>query len=187
MANVSGITGCGPLYRDIMLLLEKDNEPVDFPEPPGLVQMAICPLSGLSPNPQCPGRKDEIFIQGTEPKAVCPLLHSGVPATGSRSAQRAMFGGPSSMRILFPHDGDVFKLDPVLRNKFQSLKLRVRIPDKADIRSVTWWVNGRNIGQTSAPHVKTWNLAPGDYIIKATASAGGVIQESRPVKIFVLL
>jgi len=187
MANVSGITGCGPLYRDIMLLLEKDNDPVDFPEPPGLVKMAICPLSGLSPHPHCPGRKDEIFIQGTEPKAVCPLPHSGFPATGSRPARRAMSAGPSSLRILFPHDGDVFKLDPILRKKFQFLKLRVRIPDEADIRSVTWWVNGRNIGQTSAPYVKAWNLAPGDYILKATASAGGVIQESRPVKICVLL
>lgn len=187
MASVSGITGCGPLFRDIMLLLEKDNEPAEFPKPPGLVTRAVCPQSGLAPNSRCPGAQDEIFIAGTEPNDTCPLPHDGRPAAGARAVRASLAGGPSSLRILFPQDGDVFKLDPVLRKRFQTFSLRVGVPARADIRSVTWWVNGRSIGQTSAPFIKRWSLQPGDYVIKATALSGGVVQESRPVKISVLL
>ncbi|MCP2520305.1 penicillin-binding protein 1C [SCandidatus Aminicenantes bacterium Aminicenantia_JdfR_composite] len=71
MHNVSGITGCGPLFRDIMLLLERKGTGGNFVEPSGLTKVSICPLSGKIPNSHCPGKIEEIFIKGTEPVETC--------------------------------------------------------------------------------------------------------------------
>jgi hypothetical protein len=42
---------------------------LDFVEPPGLVRVQVCAMSGLPPNPDapCPHARTEIFIQGTQP------------------------------------------------------------------------------------------------------------------------
>ncbi len=187
MANVSGITGCGPLFRDIMLLLEKDKEPVDFPVPPGLVTEKICPVSGLRKNSGCPAGKEEVFIRGTEPVGVCPLSHSGESEEAAPPAiVAARPGRPGSLRILSPRDGDVYKLDPVLRKDFQALTLRAGVPPAAGIDLVTWSVNGRIIGSSTAPFSRTWSLAPGSYVIIVSATAGGRTLESPPVKISVV-
>jgi penicillin-binding protein 1C len=186
MANVSGITGCGPLFRDILLLLEKNLEPLDFALPEGLVKQAVCPLSGLRPNARCPGRKEEIFIRGTEPAAVCGLTHGRADTADAPSLPSRRTGPASTLRILFPRDGDVFQLDPVLRREFQSLTLRVAVPETADVRSVTWWVNGRELGQTTAPYVLTWELVPGSYDLRATARAGRLTLQSRTVRVTVV-
>jgi len=73
MANVSGITGSGPLFHDIMLLLHPKNSWSDFDKPDGLVRVEVCPESGELRSPFCPGSVEEIFIRGTEPRSYCPL------------------------------------------------------------------------------------------------------------------
>lgn len=186
MAEVSGITGCGPLFRDIMLLLEKDRDPQEFPVPGGLVKKTICPLSGLLPTARCPGKKDEIFIRGTEPMDACGLSHDGGAVMGIRAAVPAPSHAAGALRILVPQEGDVFKLDPILRKKYQSLTLRVKVPRDVGIGSVTWWVNGREVGPAEAPFSKTWSLAPGSYVIKVTARTAGRTLESSPVRISVV-
>ena len=75
MQNVSGVSGAGPLFRDIMLLLERrDRERnLNFTIPEGLTEVYICPRSGMLVGSSCPGKIKEIFIKGTEPKEVCNL------------------------------------------------------------------------------------------------------------------
>jgi penicillin-binding protein 1C len=77
MANVSGITGSGPLFHDIMLLLHSSPQTwLDFDRPEGLVKVRICPESGELASSGCPGSIEEIFIEGTQPQNYC-CLHSG--------------------------------------------------------------------------------------------------------------
>ena len=71
MRKASGITGAGPLFRDIMFYLEQRGTGGDFRRPPGLVELNVCPRSGFLPNKNCPGVMREIFIEGTEPKDSC--------------------------------------------------------------------------------------------------------------------
>ncbi|MCD6471742.1 penicillin-binding protein 1C [Candidatus Aerophobetes bacterium] len=75
MRNVSGVSGAGPLFRDIMLLLEKRDKGrnFNFTIPEGLTEVYICPQSGMLVSSSCPGKIKEIFIKGTEPKEVCNL------------------------------------------------------------------------------------------------------------------
>ena len=184
MENVSGISGAGPLFRDIMLLLASGRSDA-FVEPPGLVHRAICPSSGLRPSTRCPSSMDEIFLAGTEPAGVCGLAHRKAPAPPHPAAL-----GPSIpksvLAVVFPQDGDVFKLDPVLRPDFQTISFQVRIADGAGLTSVEWWIDGRRAGTTGPPFRFSWKLAPGSYTIRARGLAPGVAIDSPAVKVQVL-
>ncbi|MHB8054763.1 MAG: penicillin-binding protein 1C [Candidatus Aminicenantales bacterium] len=183
MHNVSGVTGAGPLFRDIMLLLEGRGPNPLFPEPPGLVRAEICPISGEIPTAACPATMTELFAEGTAPRTECRLSHrSGPEATVLRIAGR----DSDPIRIVFPGDGDVFKVDSVLRPAYQALNLRVRLGAGPRPETVGWYVNGVRVAIVGPPFACAWNLRPGSYIIKARIDVGLHSVESRPVKIRVV-
>jgi membrane carboxypeptidase/penicillin-binding protein len=67
MRNVSGITGAGPVWHDVMLAAHAGLPPRPFARPDGIVEQEICADSGLLPTPDCPATRMERFIAGTEP------------------------------------------------------------------------------------------------------------------------
>ena len=73
MVHVSGITGAGPIWHDFMTWALKDRPAQDFSRPEGLVQVEICALSGQRPTFNCPHRRREWFIAGTEPAHECEM------------------------------------------------------------------------------------------------------------------
>jgi len=183
MHNVSGVTGAGPLFRDLMLLLEAPNPEASFPEPPGIVRMKVCPLSGERPSSACPSAITEIFEAGTEPQGVCSLPHRPAP---ERSAIRVAGRPRASIEVEFPRDGDVFKIDSILRSEFQSLTLRANIETLPVPGTVEWIVNGVRVAEVGPPFRWTWNLRPGSYTIKVRIVLAGKPVESRPVTVKVL-
>jgi len=185
MHNVSGITGCGPLFKDIMLLLHKGEAELSFPEPKGIVRSAVCPLSGLNPTESCPGVVSEVFVTGTEPQGLC-TYHQRKPDAVLTAAERKRESAPSRFEITFPRTGDIFKLDPVLRREHQRIKLRAALPWTEGIGKIEWWINGDKVGEAGSPYSFFWNLRPGSYTIKATVVRDGSPVESPPVKIVVL-
>jgi len=184
MENVSGVSGAGPVFRDIMLLLAAGRSDA-FEEPRDIVHARICPLSGELPSPRCPSAIDEVFIRGTEPLAQCSLTHGPDQKPPSRLVP-GVGSARNELMIVMPQEGDVYKIDPILRRDFQAIQLKADVPLDSGIRSVEWWVNGRSIGAREFPHALSWNLKPGSYTIKARALAGGRKFESRPVRITVL-
>ncbi|MEO8167519.1 MAG: penicillin-binding protein 1C [bacterium] len=77
MKLVSGITGAAPLFRDIMLFLHQSDSPsLQFKKPTGLVSCNICPRSGMPVGKNCPGKMQELFIQGTAPTTHCTVHRS---------------------------------------------------------------------------------------------------------------
>jgi len=184
MHRVSGITGCGPLFKDIMLLLQERAQGIKFKEPEGLVRQIICPLSGKLVTADCPGQMEEIFIRGSGPVEFCDHIHTNQIITGN--------AGPAPARhrldliqISFPVDGDMFKIDPILPKPYQKIRFRANVIDKR-VNRLEWWVNNRKIEVKDPPYSFSWQLKPGSYTIKATARAGEKKLESRPVKITVL-
>jgi len=175
MFNVSGISGCGPLFRDIMLLLTKNRTDEFFLEPPGLVMRKICPQSGKLATPDCQGQIDEVFIIGTEPQDICPV-----------HPRSAVVKPDTHIRIQSPLEGDIFKLDPILRPEYQVLPFKAYIPLELNLDQIEWKVNGKNIGKTSAPYIYYWNLKPGSYTIAFTAMIGQKSLCSIPVKFTVM-
>jgi penicillin-binding protein 1C len=186
MQNVSGITGAGPLFRDIIQLAAADRPAETFAEPAGIVRAEICPLSGLRPGPHCTGVIREIFAAGTEPVKTCAMAHDQVgPGQSGRPNALGARLPSSGLSVLTPADGDIFKLDPVLRGEFQSIRLRVALAEGFRPDVVEWWVNGEKIGAGGAPYHLAWKLKPGSFTIRARARSGTGTVESRPVRITV--
>ena len=185
MHNVSGISGSGPLFRDIMLLLDKGETGSGFAEPKGVVTSVVCPLTGMRPTESCPGVVSEVFVEGTEPREMC-TRHQKKSETVLIACKRGDLPALSRLEIMFPRNGDVFKLDPVLRREHQRIKLRAAVPGTEDIAKIEWWINGERVGEAKSPFSLFWNLRPGSYTIKVTADRGGSQLESPPVKVVVL-
>jgi len=213
MRHISGISGAGPIFRDVMLLLHAQQLPADFPLPSELVAQRICPDSGLLPGPACPQTKSEWFIAGTEPKETC-AMHQVIadPRTGEfklallypaeyrqwardQGMPQPLFLAPSARVqpvlavqalaprrpvILFPANGDIFKLDPVLHRLFQKLQFQASVP--AGVARVTWFLDGQAIGSAGPPFSIFWPMQPGVHTL--TARANGMT--SRPVTFRVL-
>lgn len=92
MRGVSGVTGAGPLWNRIMLhLYDRNDDPPPFSPPHGFVRATICATTGRAPSPRvrCPG----IVTEWVLPRELAAV---------ERPAPNA------GLRILFPHDGDVF-------------------------------------------------------------------------------
>ena len=45
----------------------------DFPAPPGIARVAVCPASGQRVGLFCPSELNEAFIDGTQPAAECSV------------------------------------------------------------------------------------------------------------------
>lgn len=67
MLGVSGVSGAGPIWRDVMEMAHKGLPATRFRQPDGLVRAEICIDSGLLPTQWCSRRRSELFIAGTEP------------------------------------------------------------------------------------------------------------------------
>jgi penicillin-binding protein 1C len=186
MHNVSGVTGCGPLFRDIMLLLENTEKATDFPETEGVIKAEICPLSGQLAGKYCPGSMKEMFIAGTEPQVPCSL-HTGTGRMeSSQLYSEFLVPSPDPLTIAFPKDGDLFRIDPVLRHSYQSLFLRVNLSREVQVSRLEWWINGKREAVTIPPFNYSWNLRPGKYTIVAVIRLDDRLIRSRSVTIQVL-
>jgi penicillin-binding protein 1C len=166
MFNISGVTGCGPLFKDIMLLLENKHTEVIFPGAEDMIKVKICPLSGNLATEHCPGIMEDIFIAGTEPREFCPTH------TGTKDPESFPSDCRDEFEIVFPRNNDVFKMDPILRRSFQRIKLKTNVSSGTVIDRVEWWVDSRKIGDVSSPFSLFWNLKPGIHTIEAVAFKG---------------
>ena len=62
MQQVAGVSGAGPLFRRVMIMLHDKKEPTDFERPKGLVEREVCALSGKRRGPNCPHGVRELFF-----------------------------------------------------------------------------------------------------------------------------
>jgi 1A family penicillin-binding protein len=95
MVNVSGISGAGPIWHQFMRTVLRGQPALEFERPDNLVQVEVCTISGLLPTPDCPYRRREWFIAGTEPVEVDTVYQrvaidraTGQPASDSTPLER---------------------------------------------------------------------------------------------------
>lgn len=67
MRGVSGITGAGPIWHDVMQRALRHMQRSWYEPPPGLVEVEVCAASGLLPTELCRERRREWFLEGYEP------------------------------------------------------------------------------------------------------------------------
>ena len=75
MRNVNGLTGAGPIWHQFIRSVLTGQPDTPFIQPPGLIQVNICALSGLLPTPACPYHRLEWFIDGTQPTQYDTIYH----------------------------------------------------------------------------------------------------------------
>ncbi|MBI3742570.1 MAG: transglycosylase domain-containing protein, partial [Chloroflexi bacterium] len=70
MEHISGITGAGPIWHNVMERVLTEIPVMDFKRPDKLVDVEICNESGLLPTEYCPAdhRRVEIFLAERAPK-----------------------------------------------------------------------------------------------------------------------
>jgi penicillin-binding protein 1C len=71
MRNSSGVTGAGPLFRQVMIAAMRGSQPEPLVDRAGLVEREICALSGRVPTSGCAHRTRELFASGERPLAPC--------------------------------------------------------------------------------------------------------------------
>lgn len=149
MRHVSGITGAAPILHDAALVVEKKHPSSDFRKPLGITEVEICPDSGKLPGPFCPNHRTEYFKKGNLPTQTCDV-HKPLSALASPDK-------PKRLRVQFPADGDVFKIDPQAAQGSQGILLKTNGGPGSD-QSV-WRVDGTAVGdEGQAPW---WMLKPG--------------------------
>jgi penicillin-binding protein 1C len=186
MHQVSGITGAAPVFRDILLTLHRDDAPGQPIAPHGLTHCMICTITGDKASEQCNNRMDEVFIPGTEPRKICQGHSIALPPY-NRIPEQPQTEGPalSNFMIVFPDDQDIFKIDPILREEHQCLRLRITTTHA--LRHVTWYVDDMIIGTCTNPFSMLWQLSPGTHVIAAQGSTEhNTILHAPPVTITVL-
>lgn len=67
MEAISGVSGAGPVWHDVMLAAHRDLPPRAFVRPAGIVEVAVCAEGGKLPSADCPMSRLERFIVGTQP------------------------------------------------------------------------------------------------------------------------
>jgi len=72
MKRLDGIQGAAPIWHAVMEYALQNEPIVDFPRPDGLVERAVCAVSGKLPTEHCP-TVTELFIPGTEPTEKCDI------------------------------------------------------------------------------------------------------------------
>jgi len=76
-----GFTGgavAAPIWGRFMRSALASRPVVDFPQPDTVVSVSIDPATGFPATPDCPGKREEFYISGTEPTGYCPE-HGGAP------------------------------------------------------------------------------------------------------------
>lgn len=122
MRGVSGITGAGPLFRDVMTAAARHRPPKAFVRPEGIVEVEVCALSGNAPGPDCPHKRLDLVPEGTH-LATCDMhVRMAVDrVTGDRAGKRC---APSSV------EDRVFEVLPPLYAEWARAARRPLAPEK---------------------------------------------------------
>lgn len=67
MTDVTGVSGAAPIWNAYLREVLTGQPELTFTRPDGLLRLEVCAVSGLLATPECPRRRVEWFIPGTEP------------------------------------------------------------------------------------------------------------------------
>jgi penicillin-binding protein 1B len=82
--SLTGGAAAAPIWAEFMkraVLLPGYTDTKDFPPPTGIVTVTIDPETLQLATPNCPTRRDEVFIEGTQPTVYCQK-HGGTTTGG---------------------------------------------------------------------------------------------------------
>jgi len=145
MREVSGVTGAGPVWHDIMRYLHRAQPSHPPAMPTGLAQSDITFENNLE------AARTEYFLPGTEMSRIALASSAAAPASGR-------------MVIRTPADGTIIALDPDIPADNQRLQLLTTTPAGGRHATVRWYVDGRFLSDANP---FAWYPVPGSHLIEA--------------------
>jgi len=183
MLKVSGVSGAGPIFANIMMQLYRDKPwPEAFAEPADIARITICPLSGKKPNQACPSRMEELisnrdFVKcesiqcdmhvqnGSSSQAVIPAEFKPWGEPLGYEIHESSTSGDAILRILHPKSGTTYYRLPNLAPEYQSLRIEAECLDQQE--TIHWYLNRKLLRSTQKPHSFLWQIKPGNFILSA--------------------
>lgn len=182
MMKVSGISGAGPIFANIMYSLYQNKAwPEKYDPPEGMVKRVICPLSGKRPGKYCPSRLEEFIplrdlpeyetdectmhlADGNKSKTVVPAeFRVWADRLGIETASHPV--DQAVVEIVHPKNKAVYYRFANLKPEFQSIRLQAEsYPDSAALH---WFLNDHFLRKTSGTHEFLWQVIPGNFVLKA--------------------
>ncbi|MGB6241110.1 MAG: penicillin-binding protein 1C [Castellaniella sp.] len=153
MRQVSGVSGAGPIWHDLMAWLAL--RPAQPPLPDGVTSARIRFADGLEP------ARTEYFLGDTAQALFAPP-----------SRDPAQAGRP---RIAEPVDGTVIALDPDIPWDRQRVRLRAVDALSRPVADVRWFLDGQRYGPDGAPD---WAPQPGRHVFELRDAAGSVLDRA---------
>jgi 1A family penicillin-binding protein len=171
MQAISGISGAGPVWHEVMLAAHRGLPEEPFTPPEGIIEVEICGDDGLLATPDCTTPRLERFVSGTEP------LVSGREQQAPHAATSDKHHPTTAQPVLIaPVPGSVFSLAPGMPVEQQRIEVRGRIEgDQTDTLQVTLLVDEEPLATLNAPPYRAWwQLAAGQHTacIEMTDSTG---------------
>ncbi|PIU65598.1 MAG: penicillin-binding protein 1C, partial [Armatimonadetes bacterium CG07_land_8_20_14_0_80_40_9] len=153
MHNICGITGAGPIFRDVMILAMKnykDNKWLDKPD--NIVQLEICPTSGMPKGPHCPGGISELFVDSNKPDKICSFhrlllvdvrngLLAGTECPAQFVQEKVFIDYPPKYQLWAESGGitlpptkysPLCRASPLVSQTQKEAKVEITFPDKGD-------------------------------------------------------
>lgn len=169
MDQVSGITGAGPIFHQVMDIVNNHQNSA-FNQLKTLQSTKICLPSGQLPHPLCTHTSEEYFLAGTAPHEVDTWYQQdGLHLPGELYYWQQRFGTKSlgALEITSPKDHDVFRLDPETPIKSQSIKCSIHAPN---VKALKISLNQKLL--SSNPNC-TLPLIQGNYTLEAKGTLAG--------------
>jgi penicillin-binding protein 1C len=183
MAEVSGITGAGPILRRVMDAAMEGRSRDPAPPPATLTRRAICPLSGLLRGAWCPDTRDE-WLPKDKARSACdwhgpagaalPAAYAGWAGHNGLAVQ----AGAAPVKVASPTPGATFWLDATRPAHDQAIPLVAAAPGGT---TALWEVDGERVAEVGPPFTARWEPRVGDHHV--TVTVDGV--RSDPVRVWV--
>lgn len=167
--NLPAVSGAGIELKNVLLNLWDKGFPFEnFTNPGKEIQpIKICSLSELPATSLCPQTEYELYAMHNVPRALCNWHSHGKTTVPPEYAQWAVkkhydVSQEYGVKIVFPKNGAVFKIDTNIRKSLQAIPLRVASTQK----EIRWFVDGYYIGKGCEI---VWQLQQGKHVICAQA------------------
>lgn len=169
MTEVSGITGAGPILREVADAAMSGVQRKSFVVPNSLSTISTCALSGRTATQFCPGQRTE-WLQVSRTHPACDWHDASgehLPPTLSawQGADESTFqadSGPPT--IVSPASGSRLWVDAHRPANDQAIVLRLS-GGPGGSAVATWYIDGEPLAAIGPPWRTRWQPTPGDHII----------------------
>ena len=76
--KLTGAANALPLWAAFMKEADADRPGEPFTRPESVIEVLVCPASGMAARSGCPGKHSEMFLAGSEPRGECALHRGGL-------------------------------------------------------------------------------------------------------------